>query len=175
MSIKILKKFTCKKSESAASVAARLREYNKARAEALARLRERNKARAEALTKAKQAAAKKNEDEGGEGDQVDDINMDAETAEVLFSTKDANYDGPMQVLVGEDPVDGGIVVAVATAEKDNVEEEEVLASITVGEGDAPAAGNGEEETEESKKAAAAAAKAKAVEEARTAIKARLKK
>lgn len=151
MSIKILKKFTGKKSESAASVAARLRE--------------RNKARAEALAKAKQAAAKKNE--GGEGDQVDDINMDAETAEVLFSTKDVNYDGPMQVLVGEDPVDGGIVVAVATAEKDNVEEEEVLASITVGEGDAPAAGNGEE-TEESKKA-------KAVEEARAAIKARLKK
>ena len=166
MSIKILKKFTGKKSESAASVAARLRE--------------RNKARAEALAKAKQAAAaKKNEDEGGEGDQVDDINMDAETAEVLFSTKDVNYDGPMQVLVGEDPVDGGIVVAVATTEKDNVEEEEVLASITVGEGDAPAAGNGEagngEETEESKKAAADAAKAKAVEEARTAIKARLKK
>ena len=142
MSLKIVKKFSGKKSESAVSVAARLRA--------------RNRARAEALAKAKAAAKKRNED--GEGDQVDDINMDAETAEVLYTDKEAN----VQVLVGEDPVEGGIVVAVATAENDNVEDEEVLASITVGEGGDP------EETEESKKK-------KAVEEARAAIKARLKK
>lgn len=150
MSLKILKKFSGKKSESAESVAARLRA--------------RNKARAEALAKAKAAAAKRNEGEG-EGDQVDDINMDADTAEVLFTDKDKN----LQVLVGEDPVDGGIVVAVATAEKDNVEEEEVLASITVGEGETPA------ESEEAKAAAAEEAKKKAIEEARDAIKARLAK
>jgi len=149
MSLKVIKKFSGKKSESAVSVAARLRA--------------RNRARAEALAKAKAAAKKRNED--GEGDQVDDINMDAETAEVLYTDKDAN----LQVLVGEDPVEGGIVVAVATAEKDNVEEEEVLASITVGEGDGEGGEGGEpEETEESKKK-------KAVEEARAAIKARLKK
>lgn len=148
MSIKILKKFSGKKSESAESVAARLR----ARA----------RARAEALAKAKAAAKKCNEED--EGDQVDDINMDAETAEVLYTDKEAN----MQVLVGEDPVEGGIVVAVATAEKDNIEEEEVLASITVGEGESPAESGEPEETEESKKK-------KAVEEARAAIKARLKK
>jgi hypothetical protein len=149
MSLKVIKKFSGKKGESAGSVAARLRA--------------RNRARAEALAKAKAAAKKRNED--GEGDQVDDINMDAETAEVLFTDKDAN----LQVLVGEDPVEGGIVVAVATAEKDNVEEEEVLASITVGEGDGEGGEGGEpEETEESKKK-------KAVEEARAAIKARLKK
>lgn len=141
MSIKILNKFSGKKSESAASVAARLRAKNRARAEALAKAR----------------ARKRNED--GEGDQVDDINMDAETAEVLYTDKDAN----VQVLVGEDPVDGGIVVAVATAEKDNVEEEEVLAAITVGEDGA----SDEPKTEESKR--------KAVEEARAAIRARLKK
>lgn len=138
MSLKVVNKFSGKKSESAVSVAARLRARNRARA------------RAEALAK------KRNED--GEGDQVDDINMDAETAEVLYTDKEAN----VQVLVGEDPVEGGIVVAVATAENDNVEDEEVLASITVGEGSEP------EETEESKKK-------KAVEEARAAIKARLKK
>ena len=142
MSIKILNKFSGKKSESVASVAARLRAKNRARAEALAKAR----------------ARKRNED--GEGDQVDDINMDAETAEVLYTDKDAN----VQVLVGEDPVDGGIVVAVATAEKDNVEEEEVLAAITVGE---DGASDGEPETDESKR--------KAVEEARAAIRARLKK
>ena len=149
MSIKILKKFSGKKSESVAE-----------------RLRARARARAEALKKAKAAAAAKR-NEGDEGDQVDDINMDAETAEVLFTDKDAN----LQVLVGEDPVEGGIVVAVTTAEKDNVEEEEVLASITVGEGESPA------EAEEAKKKAAesAEAKKKAVEEARAAIKARLKK
>lgn len=141
MSIKILNKFSGKKSESVASVAARLRAKNRARAEALAKAR----------------ARKRNED--GEGDQVDDINMDAETAEVLYTDKDAN----VQVLVGEDPVDGGIVVAVATAEKDNVEEEEVLAAITVGEDGA----SDEPKTEESKR--------KAVEEARAAIRARLKK
>lgn len=141
MSIKILNKFSGKKSESAASVAARLRAKNRARAEALAKAR----------------ARKRNED--GEGDQVDDINMDAETAEVLYTDKDAN----VQVLVGEDPVEGGIVVAVATAEKDNVEEEEVLAAITVGEDGA----SDEPKTEESKR--------KAVEEARAAIRARLKK
>lgn len=151
MSLKIVKKFSGKKSESAGSVAARLR----ARA----------RARAEALAKAKAAAKKRNED--GEGDQVDDINMDAETAEVLYTDKEAN----VQVLVGEDPVEGGIVVAVATAENDNVEDEEVLASITVGEGgegDEGDEGGEPEETEESKKK-------KAVEEARAAIKARLKK
>lgn len=145
MSLRVIKKFSGKKIESAGSVAARLRA--------------RNRARAEALAKARAAAKKRNED--GEDGQVDDINMDAETAEVLYADKDAN----MQVLVGEDPVSGGIVVAVATAEKDDIEDEEVLASITVGEGD----GEGEpEEAEESKKK-------KAVEEARAAIKARLKK
>lgn len=145
MSLKIVKKFSGKKSESAVSVAARLRA--------------RNRARAEALAKAKAAAKKRNEED--EGDQVDDINMDAETAEVLYTDKEAN----VQVLVGEDPVEGGIVVAVATAENDNVEDEEVLASITVGEG---GEGGEPEETEESKKK-------KAIEEARAAIKARLKK
>lgn len=143
MSIRIIKKFSGK-CESAGSVAARLRA--------------RNRARAEALAKARAAAKKRNEDDG---DQVGDITMDADTAEVLFSDKDAN----LQVLVGEDPVDGGIVVAVATAEKDNVEEEEVLASITVGEGEGEGA---PEATEESKKK-------RAVEEARAAIMARLKK
>lgn len=149
MSLKIVKKFSGKKSESAGSV--------------VARLRARNRARAEALARAKAAAKKRNED--GEGDQVDDINMDAETAEVLYTDKEAN----VQVLVGEDPVEGGIVVAVATAENDNVEDEEVLASITVGEGGGEGdEGDEPEETEESKKK-------KAVEEARAAIKARLKK
>lgn len=149
MSLRVIKKFSGKKGESASSVAARLRARNRARAEALAR--------------AKAAAKKRNED--GEGDQADDISMDAETAEVLFTDKDAN----LQVLVGEDPVEGGIVVAVTTAEKDNVEEEEVLASITVGEGDGEGGEGGEpEETEESKKK-------KAVEAARVAIRARLKK
>lgn len=154
MSLKVIKKFTGKKNESASSVAERLR----ARA----------KARAEALEKAKARAKARREGEG-EGDQVDDINMDAETAEVLYTDKDAN----MQVLVGEDPVDGGIVVAVATAEKDNVEEEEVLAAITVGEGESPAEA-GAEEAKAAEAKAAEEAKAKAVEEARAAIKARLK-
>jgi len=157
MSLKVIKKFTGKKNESASSVAARLR----ARA----------KARAEALEKAKARAKARREGEGdGEGDQVDDINMDAETAEVLYTDKDAN----MQVLVGEDPVEGGIVVAVATAEKDNVEEEEVLASITVGEGEAPAEAGAEEAKGTDEAKAAEEAKAKAVEEARAAIKSRLK-
>lgn len=151
MSIKILKKFSGKKGESVESVAARLRE--------------RNRKRAEALAAAKAAAAKRNEAGEGDGEQVDDINMDADTANVLFTDKDKN----LQVLVGEDPVDGGIVVAVATAEKDNVEEEEVLAAITVGEGESPA------EFEEAKKKAEEEAHAKAVEEARNAIKARLNK
>lgn len=155
MSLKVIKKFTGKKNESASSVAARLR----ARA----------KARAEALEKAKARAKARREGEG-EGDQVDDINMDAETAEVLFTDKDAN----LQVLVGEDPVEGGIVVAVATAEKDNVEEEEVLASITVGEGETPAEAGSEEAKAAAEAKAAEEAKAKAVEEARAAIKARLK-
>lgn len=156
MSIKVIKQFSGKKSESAASVAARLRA--------------RNKARAEALAKAKAAAkAKRNED--GEGDQVDDvINMDADSANVLFTDKDKN----LQVVVGEDP-EGGITVAVTTAEKDDIEEETVLTAVTLGEGEAPAE-EGEPETEESRKAKADAdAKAKAIEEARLAIKARIGK
>ena len=60
-----------------------------------------------------------------------------------------------------------VAVAVATAEKDNLEEEEVLASVTVGEGEEPAAGD--PEAEEAKK------KEAAVEEARNAIKARLQR
>lgn len=152
MSLKIIKKFAGKARTSESADDARRRA-------ALSRAR----ARAEALAKAKAAAKKRNED--GEGDQVDDINMDAESAEVLYTDKDAN----VQVLVGEDPVEGGIVVAVATAEKDNIEEEEVLASVTVGEGEGEGEGDGgTQETAES-------LKAKAIEEARAAIKARLKK
>lgn len=158
MSIKILKQFG-KKSESApVSVADRVRARREARKAA------------EALVAARKAAiAKKNEEEG-EGDQVDDINLDADTATVVFADKDAN----IQVVVGEDPVDGGITVAVATAEKGNLEEEEVLASVTVGEGDEPSEEGasdpeGKTETEsESKKAAE-------IEEARQAIKLRLQR
>lgn len=144
MSLKIIKKFAGKARASESADSRRRAALSRARA------------RAEALAAARKAAAKKR-NEDGEGDQVDDINMDAESAEVLYTDKDAN----VQVIVGEDPNEGGIVVAVATAEKDNIEEEEVLASITVGEGGAP-------ETAES-------LKAKAIEEARAAIKARLKK
>ena len=151
MSLKIIKKFAGKAPASESAVNARRRALSRARA------------RAEALAKAKAAAKKRNED--GEGDQVDDISMDAESAEVLYTDKDAN----VQVLVGEDPVEGGIVVAVATAEKDNIEEEEVLASITVGEGEGE--GEGEGGTPET----AESLKAKAIKEARAAIKARLKK
>jgi hypothetical protein len=115
---------------------------------------------AEALVAAKKASMRE-----GEGEQIEDINIDADTASVIYSDKDAN----VQVVVGEDP-DGGITVAVVTAEHDNLEEEEVLTSVTVGEGEAPAAegGNEPETTEEAKKAAA-------VEEARKAIRGRLQR
>lgn len=146
MSLKIIKQFG-KKSESVKtheSVADRIRARRAARLAA------------EALV----AARKAKKQEAG-GDQVDDINLDADTATVVFTDKDAN----IQVVVGEDPIEGGITVAVATAEKDNLEEEEVLASVTVGEGDAPAAGEpGENE-----------AKQAAVEEARKSIRARLQR
>ena len=114
---------------------------------------------AEALVAAKKASMRE-----GDG-EIEDINIDADTASVIYSDKDAN----VQVVVGEDP-DGGITVAVVTAEHDNLEEEEVLTSVTVGEGDAPAAeGDNEPETpEESKKTAA-------VEEARKAIRDRLQR
>ena len=112
---------------------------------------------AEALVAAKKASMREGE--------IEDINIDADTASVIYSDKDAN----IQVVVGEDP-DGGITVAVVTAEHDNLEEEEVLTSVTVGEGEAPAAeGDNEPETpEESKKTAA-------VEEARKAIRDRLQR
>ena len=151
MSIKIIKQFSGK-SEA------------KQNESAIARLKARRAARkaAEALVAAKNA--KKHEGEGeGEGEEVADINLDADTATVMFTDKEAN----IQVVVGEDPIDGGITVAVATAEKDNLEEEEVLASVTVGEGEEPAADD--PEAEEAKK------KEAAVEEARTAIKARLQR
>ena len=166
MGIKVLKEFSGRKSESVAAVAARLRARNRARA------------RAEALAKAKAKAKAAQRNEGDE--QVDDINIDADTAQVLYADKDANY----QVVVGEDTSEGGIAVVVATAAHDNLEDEEVIAAITVGEGESPAEASGagegagegaNTETEEAKKAAEAAAKAKAIEEARTAIKARLKK
>lgn len=155
MSIKIVKQFT-KKSESA-----------KKQESVIERLRARRAARkaAEAMVIARQKG-KKSEDGEGEPEQVDDIPLDADTATVMFTDKDAN----VQVIVGEDPVDGGITVAVATAEHDNLEEEEVLASVTVGEGEEvpPAGEPANPETEEAKKAAA-------VEEARKAIKARLQR
>lgn len=150
MSIKIIKQFSGKKNEA------------KQNESVVARLKARRAARkaAEALVAAKKA--KKHEGEG-DGEEVADINLDADTATVMFTDKEAN----IQVVVGEDPKDGGITVAVATAEKDNLEEEEVLASVTVGEGDEPAAGD--PEAEEAKK------KEAAVEEARNAIKARLQR
>lgn len=102
--------------------------------------------RAEAL---KALRAKKREDDGEE-----DISINADTAEVLYTDQDKN----LQVIVGEDPKEGGIVVAVATAEKDNLEDEEVLASVTVSE-------DGEVEPGEGASLS--------VEEARRAIRARL--
>lgn len=150
MSIKIIKQFSGKKNEA------------KQNESVVAKLKARRAARkaAEALVAAKKA--KKREGEG-DGEEVADINLDADTATVMFTDKEAN----IQVVVGEDPNDGGITVAVATAEKDNLEEEEVLASVTVGEGEEPAAGD--PEAEEAKK------KEAAVEEARSAIKARLQR
>jgi len=150
MSIKIIKQFSGKKNEA------------KQNESVVAKLKARRAARkaAEALVAAKKA--KKREGEG-DGEEVADINLDADTATVMFTDKEAN----IQVVVGEDPKDGGITVAVATAEKDNLEEEEVLASVTVGEGEEPAAGD--PEAEEAKK------KEAAVEEARNAIKARLQR
>lgn len=150
MSIKIIKQFSGKKNEA------------KQNESVVARLKARRAARkaAEALVAAKKA--KKHEGEG-DGEEVADINLDADTATVMFTDKEAN----IQVVVGEDPKDGGITVAVATAEKDNLEEEEVLASVTVGEGDEPAAGDPEAEEVKKKEAA--------VEEARNAIKARLQR
>ena len=159
MSVKIIKQYSAKKNESATNTSV------------VDRLRARRAARkaAEALVAAKKA--KKAEAEGdGEVAQVDDISLDADTATVIFTDKEAN----VQVVVGEDPTEGGIVIAVATAEHDNLEDEEVLSSVTVGEGEAPAEAGTETktqteiETEEAKKQAA-------VEEARTAIKARLKR
>lgn len=156
MSIKIIKQFAGKKSESAknASVVDRLRARRAARKAA------------EALVLSKKG--KKSEEEG-EPEQVDDINMDADTASVIYSDQESN----IQVIVGEDPVEGGIVVAVATAENDNLEEEEVLASVTVGEGEEPAPAPASEEPES--QSAAEEAKKKSVEEARAAIKARLQR
>lgn len=150
MSIKIIKQFSGKKNEA------------KQNESVVAKLKARRAARkaAEALVAAKKA--KKREGEGDD-EEVADINLDADTATVMFTDKEAN----IQVVVGEDPKDGGITVAVATAEKDNLEEEEVLASVTVGEGEEPAAGD--PEAEEAKK------KEAAVEEARNAIKARLQR
>lgn len=150
MSIKIIKQFCGKKNEATQNESA------------VAKLKARRAARkaAEALVAAKKA--KKHEGDG-DGEEVADINLDADTATVMFTDKEAN----IQVVVGEDPKDGGITVAVATAEKDNLEEEEVLASVTVGEGDEPDAGD--PEAEEAKK------KEAAVEEARNAIKARLQR
>lgn len=150
MSIKIIKQFSGKKNEA------------KQNESVVAKLKARRAARkaAEALVAAKKA--KKHEGEG-DGEEVADINLDADTATVMFTDKEAN----IQVVVGEDPNEGGITIAVATAEKDNLEEEEVLASVTVGEGEEPAAGD--PEAEEAKK------KEAAVEEARNAIKARLQR
>ena len=150
MSIKIIKQFSGKKNEA------------KQNESVVAKLKARRAARkaAEALVAAKKA--KKREGEG-DGEEVADINLDADTATVMFTDKEAN----IQVVVGEDPKDGGITVAVATAEKDNLEEEEVLASVTVGEGEEPAAGDSEAEEAKKKEAA--------VEEARNAIKARLQR
>lgn len=150
MSIKIIKQFSGKKNEA------------KQNASVVAKLKARRAARkaAEALVAAKKA--KKREGEG-DGEEVADINLDADTATVMFTDKEAN----IQVVVGEDPKDGGITIAVATAEKDNLEEEEVLASVTVGEGEEPAAGDSEAEEAKKKEAA--------VEEARNAIKARLQR
>lgn len=102
--------------------------------------------RAEAL---KALRAKKREEDGEE-----DIRINADTAEVLYTDQDKN----LQVIVGEDPTEGGIVVAVATAEKDNLEDEEVLASVTVSE-------DGEVEP--------GAGDSLSIEEARKAIRARL--
>lgn len=103
--------------------------------------------RAEAL---KALRAKKREDDGEE----EDISINADTAEVLYTDQDKN----LQVIVGEDPKEGGIVVAVATAEKDNLEDEEVLASVTVSEDGEVEPGEGD---------------SLSVEEARKAIRARL--
>lgn len=153
MSIKIIKKFGAKKNEGAA----------KQQESVIARLKARRAARkaAEALVAAKKA--KKQEAEG-DGEEVSDINLDADSASVIFADKEAN----IQVVVGEDP-EGGITVAVATAENDNLEEEDVLASVTVGEGDEPAEPASSEEEDEAKK------QEQAVEEARAAIKARLQR
>lgn len=150
MSIKIIKQFSGKKNEA------------KQNESVVAKLKARRAARkaAEALVAAKKA--KKREGEG-DGEEVADINLDADTATVMFTDKEAN----IQVVVGENPKDGRFTVVVATAEKDNLEEEEVLASVTVGEGEEPAAGD--PEAEEAKK------KEAAVEEARNAIKARLQR
>ncbi|MCF0204420.1 MAG: hypothetical protein HUK12_03855 [Muribaculaceae bacterium] len=144
MSIKMIKQFSCKKNgaKQVESVVAKIKARRAARKAA------------EALVAAKKA--RKHE---GDGEEAADINLDADTATVMFTDKEAN----IQVVVGEDPENGGITVAVATAENDNLEDEEVLASVTVGE--EPDV----DDPEEAKK------KCAAVEAARNAIKARLRR
>lgn len=131
MSIKVMNKKVARH-ESAEGPRMRARRMARMRAEALKALR-----------------AKKREDDGEE-----DISINADTAEVLYTDQDKN----LQVIVGEDPKEGGIVVAVATAEKDNLEDEEVLASVTVSEDGEVEPGEGD---------------SLSVEEARKAIRARL--
>lgn len=149
MSIKMIKQYNRKQNaaKQVESVVAKIKARRAARKAA------------EALVAAKKA--KKREGEG-DGEEVADINLDADTATVMFTDKEAN----IQVVVGEDPENGGITVAVATAENDNLEDEEVLASVTVGEGEESTADD--TGTEEAKKCAA-------VEAARCAIKARLRR